>query len=91
MTTIEFRSTPELVSAMRQILEMDAIKQWLEVMESENPINETTGSAPHEAHVAFGKAQGWRKFKTDFLLGGTGFVAAGKLPDQEYPDPPEQT
>lgn len=86
MTAIEFRSTPELVSAMREILELDAMKQWLEAMESKNPINETTGSAPHEAHVAFGKAQGWRKFKTEFLLGGTGFEVAGKLPDQDYPD-----
>lgn len=90
MTTIEFRSTPELVSAMRQILELPALNEWLEALESENPINEATGSAPHEAHVALGKAQGWRKFQTEFLLGGTGFEVAGKLPDQDYPDPREQ-
>lgn len=90
MTAQEFRGTPELVSVMRRVLEMDEVKQWLAALESENPIDETTGSAPHEAHVAFGKAQGWRKFRTEFLLGGTGFVVAGQLPDQDYPDPLEQ-
>lgn len=90
MTTQEFRSTPELVSGMRHILEMDVMKQWLEAMESGNPINETTGSAPHEAHVALGKAQGWRKFQTEFLLGGKGFEVAGQLPDQDYPDPADK-
>lgn len=73
MTIREFRSTPELVSAIRTLLENETLRLWLDTLDrEENPSNFKVADdvTPHYAHVMLGFQTGYGVFKHRFLLGG---------------------
>lgn len=92
MTTEEFRSSPELVAEMRKILESHVLKQWLEAMDSEHPVNNSAprGTTAEDACIMLGEQTGWQQFKNRFLLGGLGVNVRIKPPIQKYLEPADQ-
>lgn len=96
MTITEFRSTPELVSTIRTLLENETLRLWLDTLDlEENPANFKVKDdvTPHYAHVMLGFQTGYGVFKNRFLLGGVPLETPKQewtAENQTYPEPPPE-
>lgn len=95
MTAQEFRSNPELVKAMRAILEIDTMVLAFEVMRDGHPVRDvpSAGITSQFANVQLGKTFGYEKYDFDFKLLGKGVEIPQTTPPALYeddPPPPEE-
>lgn len=93
MTAAEFRANPELVKAMRAILENDTMRAALEVMADEHPVKAVPDDdvTPHFAHIQLGQQTGYATYDTRLKLLGKGIEIPQKDPEALYePDQPQE-
>lgn len=90
MTITEFRTTPELVSEIRKLLEDHTVlKMWLDALEGTNPAKEAApvGIQSHDAFIMLGEQTGWMNYRDLFRTGGTPIETpkpVGTQADQDY-------
>lgn len=95
MTAQEFRSNPELVKAMRALLETETMVLALEVMRAGHPVKDVPSPdiTSEWSSVQLGKTFGYEKYDFDFKLLGKGIEIPQTTPPADYPDeppPPEE-
>lgn len=91
MTHEDFRSDPELVKAMRALLENnETLKIALEIMESEHPkrYDPTPDVTPHFAHIQLGQQTGYQTFGSRLRLLATRIDIPAATPQTTYEDEP---
>lgn len=93
MTAAEFRSNPELVKAMRALLESDTMRAALEVMADEHPVKGVPAAdvTPHFAHIQLGQQTGYATYDSRLRLLGKGIEIPQTTPEATYPPDDQQT
>lgn len=92
MTAAEFRANPELVKAMRAVLETDTMQLALEVMADEHPVKAAPSAdvTPHFAHVQLGQQTGYAIYGERLRLLGKGIEIPQQTPEATYENPPDE-
>lgn len=71
---------------MRQMLESDVMKHWLDALDEENPAKKAVpvGIQSHDAFIMLGDQTGWMNYRDRFRLGGTPLEKPPEQPKMTY-------